>query len=264
MTAIYQRLGNLSGPKTVFGSYKFDAFALTCSALYFIFFASSIGCIITSGGPTQCVPNTDLALTFLKIIFLIPPLLFFAKLCLQAIFQRNQFTIERFQLGILLAYFVLVFFFLCFYVKALLNGQNPLTDPDAQNTNTFCLFVLPIFIIASFYSTYELWKAPRDKVPMFLVYLNLTLSVLYYALFYFSLRFGGNSFGQTGNTSINGILLALAIMLIFQFLYAAGANYKKSGWKRLDWPVTKYMGVFDGFDGFLKSLGSRFGAYYKR
>ena len=50
---------------------------------------------------------------------------------------------------------------------------------------------------------------------------TLALSVLYYSLFYFSLEFGGNVFGQNGGTAVDGILMALGVILIFEFAYCA-------------------------------------------
>jgi hypothetical protein len=225
----------------VLGSHGFDWLALTCSVLYFVFFVAFLGCILPGN---TCDSEGMKGVKIMKILTLILPIVFFGKLAFQSITSNSQFNTDRFQLGILLAYFFLVFVFLC----ADFAGDTA----AAQNTNTLCLFILPIFIIASFYNTYETWKS---GAPKRFVYLYLTLSVLYYCLFYFSLEYGGSVFGQFGGTAINGVLMAIGLLLIFQFAYLASRHWQEStlkNWRglgKLDWIIQKYTDGVEKFTG---------------
>jgi hypothetical protein len=221
----------------ILGSASFDWFALTCSVLYFIFFVAFLGCILQD---SKCTADGMYGVKLMKIITLIPPIIFFGKLAFTAMTSESKFNTSRFQLGMLLAYFFLVFIFLC----SDLAGNTE----AAQNTNTLCLFILPIFIIASFYNTYETWK---NGGPKMYTYLYLTLSVLYYCLFYFSMQYGGSTFGQFGNTSVNGVLMAVGILLIFQFAYVASKSWQESDLKKWRWlglldkPINGYVSSVD-------------------
>lgn len=191
---------------------KLDIAASLCSFLYFIFFITSLGCLISG----QCSEQGNTGVTSMKIITLILPMVFFAKLLYDAtIGEQNNYSMHRFQLGILLAYFFIVFLFMC--------AQVDNNTEAAKNINTLALYILPIFIIASFYSTYELWKTGGKTRS--LLYLNLTLAVLYYSLFYFSLEFNGSVFGDFGGNALNSILIAISIILVFLFLYRACSVY---------------------------------------
>ena len=71
--------------KGILGSTRFDKIALTCSAMYFLFFTASVACI-QSG---QCSSTGTLALTYLKILTLILPVMFFAKLLWNSIYDSR-------------------------------------------------------------------------------------------------------------------------------------------------------------------------------
>lgn len=157
----------------------------------------------------------------MRIITLIPPIMYFGLLLYDAVKVKEGFSVSRFQLGMLLTYFFLVFVFLC----ADFAGNTE----AATNTNTVCLFILPIFIILSFYNTYEAWK---NKFAKRIVCLNLSLSILYYCLFYFSMKSNENTFGQFGNKSVNGIIMAVSILLVFQFAYMASRNWQQSDYSK--------------------------------
>lgn len=222
------------------GSNGFDWFALTCSMLFFIFFAASMGCMVSG----QCTSDGMYGLNLMKLITLIPAIIFFAKLLKDSVTTGSAFNISRFQLGMLLTYFLFVFIFLC----ANLAGDAT----TAANVNTLCLFILPLFIIASFYNTYEMWTGSKtNNMPRHMIYLSLSLSVLYYCLFYFSLQAGGGVFGQMGNSTVNGVLIAVSVLLILQFAYAACMKWKtadlknKSGFSMLNKPIDFYVNTIN-------------------
>jgi hypothetical protein len=188
-------------------SSTFDSFALFCSSFYFILFVAFLGCF-TSG---TCSDEVIYGIKLAKIILLIPPIIFFSKLAYNSIYINDKYSARRFQLSLLMIYFLFVFIFLCADIE-----NNTIV---AKNINIVCLAILPIFIIISFYNSYESWL--DKKIPRYLVYLFLTLSFLYYCLFYFSLKYNGSVFGEFGDKSIDSVLIAIGVLLIFQFAYAA-------------------------------------------
>jgi hypothetical protein len=238
----------------VLGSNKFDTFALMCSTLYFVFFITTLGCIISG----KCSAEGMTAVTVLKIVTLILPTILFAKLLLQTIGSEsgpnNKLTMARFQLGILLAYFFLVFIFLC--------AQAAGNTEAVGNINTLCLYILPIFIMASFYSTYEMWQS--GGVPKSIIYLNLVLAILYYSLFYFSLELSGSGsgngsvFGEFGNDSLNGILIAIAVALVFLFAYQTCFKYNQTNWKLFKTPAAGFMSFCEAPLKFISGVARRF------
>lgn len=148
------------------------------------------------------------------------------------------YSIKRSQLSILVIYFILVFIFL----SSELAGDKE----TAKNTNTVCVFILPILILLSFYNTYDSWM---NKGPRPIVILSMLLSILYYCLFYFSLRYGGSVFGDFGNKSVSGMLMAIGILLVFQFFYVAGLSWNKSSLKSiklLDTIINAYLNLING------------------
>ncbi len=230
--------------KGMLGSKKFDAVALTCSTLYFVFFLSSLGCIVSG----QCTTEGMTGITAMKIVTLVLPIIFFAKLMLQVIAGENDANVSmaRFQLGVLLAYFFIVFLFLC--------AQAASNVEAANNINTLALYILPIFVMMSFYSTYEMWKS---GTPKSIIYLNLVLAILYYSLFYFSLEYGGSVFGEFGGNTLNGILMAISIVLIFLFAYRACAAYTETNWLRFKGPTKSYMWFCEGLGNVPKNIASK-------
>lgn len=219
--------------KTFMESSGFDWFALTCSAIYFILFVVFLGCFETG----KCTAEEVYIVNLLKILFLIPPIIYFIKMTYATI-TSGIYSIKRSQLSILVIYFILVFIFL----SSELAGDKE----TAKNTNTVCVFILPILILLSFYNTYDSWM---NKGPRPIVILSMLLSILYYCLFYFSLRYGGSVFGDFGNKSVSGMLMAIGILLVFQFFYVAGLSWNKSSLKSiklLDTIINAYLNLING------------------
>lgn len=189
---------------------KMDTIALISSAIYFLLFIASLGCITSK----QCSGEGKTGLTALRIISLVLPMIYFGKLLKDHL--QNKDNSNKFQLGILFIYFFLVFIFLC--SEAASNFEA------AKNINTLALYILPILIFLSFYNTYEMWK--DGKTPKSMIYLNLTLSILYYSLFYFSLQYGESMFGEFGSSALNGILIAISIVLVGLFSFRAMKTWK--------------------------------------
>src|SRR4051812_20864253 len=88
---------------------RFDKYAYTSSSIYFFLFAIFLGMAVSG---TPYLPGGDTALTALRIIFLVLPIIFFGKLAHGAIVDGKK-NMSKYQLILLMVYFVLVFLFLC-------------------------------------------------------------------------------------------------------------------------------------------------------
>ncbi len=168
----------------------FNAIALASSSIYFILLAALI---LTN------VREINIGL----IITIILPLIYFAKKFFE--FRSNKELIHKYQIIVLLLYFMLV----------LVDSVLTMSYVDSGEIISYLrLFVLPILVIFSFYSIYQ--NLMSDKQPPRMV---IALTVCLAFFYYLSLFSMSMDLAYKDTTIINYIIVFFSICLSVIFAY---------------------------------------------
>lgn len=191
--------------QTIYGSKNLDLLTFGLSIIYFVLFVVYLFYLMNYIENNE---YTDRLITTLRVIFLVPLLLLYIRYYFVG---NHTIAIKKLQLVLLLVYSVVVL--------ATLSSKLAKDEPARKVIKTFFIYILPLLILASCYSTYKTWKKDKfdtggkvkDRVSL---NSSILLTLFYYTIMFFTIN---EEYGHFNKSVIYYSLIIISILLIVQF-----------------------------------------------